>query len=285
MANIHPTAVVDPQAQIAADVSIGPFCVIEADVVIESGCQLASHVVIKAGTRLGVNNVVAEGSILGGRPQHLHADLHVGRLIVGSGNTIREHTTIHTGLHAHDCTTVGNNNFIMVNAHIAHDCTIGDNTIIANNAMIAGHVTVESRAYISGAVGIHQFCRVGQFAMVGGQAHITRDVPPFITVDGLTSEVVGLNRVGLQRGGFTEGDMLQLKAAYRVIYRSGLTWNEVLTVLARDFSETRAAAFFEFLRTGERGFVQERRARRNTLRLFPSDASKSLTEGRVRTAS
>ena len=284
VANIHPTAIVDPRAEIAADVTIGPFCVIESDVVIEAGCQLASHVVVKSGTHLGPQNVLAEGTVIGGRPQHVHAAPLAGRLVVGRGNTIREHTTIHTGLHEGACTIVGNHNFIMVNAHIAHDCVVGDNTIIANNAMIAGHVTIGNRAYISGAVGIHQFCRIGQFTMVGGQAHITRDVPPFITVDGLTTEVVGLNRVGLQRNGFTEADLQQLKAAYRVIYRSNLSWLEVLATLERDFSTGPAAAFLAFLSQGERGFVQERRARRSTLRIFPSDPAKQAAHRAVRTA-
>lgn len=270
MASIHPTAVIDSRAEIAPDVTIGPFCVIEGDVVIEAGCQLASHVVVKAGTRLGPNNTVAEGGVLGGRPQHVHAPPRVGRLLIGHGNTIREHATIHSGLHETDVTQVGNQNFIMVNVHIAHDCHVGDHNIIANNAMIAGHVLLENRVYISGAVGIHQFCRVGSYAMVGGQAHITRDIPPYITVDGLTSEVVGLNRVGLQRNGFTEEDMCQLKAAYRVIYRSELGWHEVLATLKRDFGAGPAGAFYEFLRHGERGFVQERRARRSMLRIFPA---------------
>jgi UDP-N-acetylglucosamine acyltransferase len=285
VASIHPTAIVDPAAEIAADVTIGPFCVIEGQVVIEAGCQLASHVVVKSGTHLGPHNTVAEGAVLGGRPQHIHAAPRVGRLLVGSGNTIREHATIHCGLHEQDCTVVGNKNFIMVNVHIAHDCRVGDSTIIANNAMIAGHVTVESRAYISGAVGIHQFCRIGQLAMVGGQAHITRDVPPFITVDGLTTEVVGLNRVGLQRNGFTESDLLQLKTAYRVIYRSGLAWNEVLAILKRDFAAGPAAAFYEFLKQGERGFVQERRSRRSTLRIFPPRESEQAAPLSARSAS
>ena len=284
MASIHPTAIVDPHAEIAADVSIGPFCVIESDVVIDTGCRLASHVVVKSGTRLGKNNAVAEGTVLGGRPQHIHAGPSVGRLLIGNGNTIREHSTIHSGLHDNDCTVVGNGNFIMVNVHIAHDCHVGDSNIMANNAMIAGHVTVENRAYISGAVGVHQFCRIGQLAMVGGQAHITRDVPPFITVDGLSSEVVGLNRVGLQRNGFTEEDMLQLKAAYRAIYRSGLCWNDVLATLNRDFKTGPAAAFHEFLVHGERGFVQERRARRSTLKIFSAEEVKAASQVNVRSA-
>jgi UDP-N-acetylglucosamine acyltransferase len=143
---------------------------------------------------------------------------------------------------------------------------------MVNNAMIAGHVTVESRAYIAAAVGIHQFCRVGQLAMVGGQAHITQDIPPFVTIDGLSSEVVGLNRIGLRRNGFTGDDIRQLKAAYRIIYRSGLRFDEILSTLSQQFPTGPASAYHEFLSQGKRGFVRERRAPpKSTIRLFSGD--------------
>jgi UDP-N-acetylglucosamine acyltransferase len=274
VANIHPTAVIDPRAEIASSVTIGPFCVVEGDVAIQSGCRLASHVMVKSGTVLGENNTVYEGSVLGGRPQHLRAGERVGRLKVGNGNTVRENVTMHVAVHEDAYTVVGHNNFLMVNVHIAHDCQVGDNVIIANNAMLAGHVVVESRAYVSGAVGVHQFCRIGQMAMVGGQAHITRDVPPYVTVDGLSSLVVGLNRIGLRRNGLTDQDMVQLKAAYRVIYRSALRWSDILATLRRQFPLGPAAAFYEFLRDGERGFVQERRGPpKSTIRIFDEEGN------------
>jgi UDP-N-acetylglucosamine acyltransferase len=269
VSNIHPTAVVDPRAEIASDVTVGPFCVIEGDVVIESGCLLASRVVVKRSTHLGANNQISEGAVLGGKPQHLRAGEQIGRLRVGSGNMIRENVTIHCGLGANDCTTVGDNNLIMVNAHIAHDCHVGSNVILANNVMVAGHVTIEDRAYMSGAAGVHQFCRIGQLAMVGGQSHLSQDVPPFVTVDGISSHVVGLNRVGLRRAGFSERDILDIKAAYRVIYRSGLSWNELLQQLKAQFSSGPATAYFEFLQGVKRGIVRERRSpTRATIRIF-----------------
>lgn len=271
MNGIHSSAIIDPTAEVAADVAIGPFSIIEADVRIAAGCQIAGHVVIKRGTMLGENNVVSEHTVLGGRPQHLQAKDRVGRLIVGRGNTFREHVTVHAGFAEHDETTIGDGNLLMVNVHVGHDCHIGDRNIIANNVMLAGHVTVESRAYISGAVGIHQFCRVGQMAMVGGQAHISQDIPPYITVDGLSSEVVGLNTIGLRRNGIDDAGMKQLKAAYRVIYRSGLRWKDVLERLQTEFASGPAAAFYTFLSQGKRGFVQERRtAGKTTLKLYPS---------------
>jgi UDP-N-acetylglucosamine acyltransferase len=269
VASIHPTAVVDPRAEIAADVSIGPFSVVESGVVIGEGCRVAGHTVIKAGTCLGKNNSVSEGVVLGGRPQHLRAGDRVGRLRIGDGNSIREHVTIHSGLGTDDWTEMGDQNLIMVNAHIAHDCHVGNHTVLTNNVMIAGHVSIGDRAYVSGAVGIHQFCRIGQLAMVGGQAHLNRDVPPFVTIDGLSSHVVGLNTIGLRRNGYREPDIQQLKAAYRVIYRSGLSWNEVLQTLQQEFPTGPAAAFHEFLSQARRGIMQERHGPgRAPLRLF-----------------
>lgn len=250
---------VSPLAKIGPDVEIGPYCVIEPDVTIESGCRLESRVVVKNGTTLGANNHVFEGAVIGGLPQHVHIPEAPGRVIIGSGNVIRENVTIHRALEEDEATILGNNSLLMVNVHIAHDCRVGNHTIFANNVMLAGHVTVGDRAYVSGAVAVHQFCRIGSMAMVGGQSHIVKDVPPFVTVDGLSSYVVGLNQIGMRRAGFTASDLRQLKEAYRVIYRSELTWNEILTRLAAEFPEGHAATFHQFLSTTTRGIVCERR--------------------------
>ena len=258
--HIHPSAVVSPTAEIGPGVRIGPFCVVESGVTIGEGCILESNVVVKRGTTLGAGNRIFEGAVLGGPPQHLHMPENPGRVIVGSGNTIRENVTVHRALAADHATTIGDNNLLMANAHIAHDCCVGNNTIITNNAMLGGHVTVEDRAYLSGAVGVHQYCRIGSLAMVGGQAHINKDVPPFVTIDGVSSFVVGLNQIGLRRAGFDLEAIRQLKAAYRVIYRSGLPWAEVLRQLKAEFSEGPAADFYAFLSTTTRGIVQERRS-------------------------
>ncbi len=255
----HSTAVISPAAQIGSEVEIGPFCVIEPDVVIDSGCRLESRVVLKSGTRLGPNNHVFEGAILGGLPQHVHIPERPGKVVTGAGNTIRENVTIHRALEEDEATILGDNNLLMVNVHIAHDCRVGNNTIFANNAMLAGHVTVGDRAYASGAVAVHQFCRIGSLAMVGGQSHVVKDVPPFVTIDGLSSYVVGLNQIGLRRAGHSAAEVRRLKEAYRVIYRSGLTWNEILARLRDEFSDGLAALFYQFLSTTTRGIISERR--------------------------
>jgi UDP-N-acetylglucosamine acyltransferase len=257
--NIHPSAIVSPSAEIHSDVRIGPFCIVEAGVTIGSGCVLEGRVALKEGTSLGANNRVFEGAVIGGLPQHIHVPDQPGRVVIGAGNTIRENVTIHRALVPDHATTIGDNCLLMVNSHVAHDCRLGNSVIVTNNAMLAGHVHVDDRAYISGAAGIHQFCRVGTLAMVGGQAHLVQDVPPYVTVDGLSSLVVGLNKIGLRRAGHDQAAIQAIMAAYRVIYRSGLRWTEVLEQLRTSFPTGPASAFYEFLSTTARGIVSERR--------------------------
>lgn len=256
---IHATAIVSPLAQIGPGVEIGPLCVIEPEVTIEAGCKLESRVVVKNGTTIGPNNHIFDGAVIGGMPQHVHMPESPGKVSIGAGNTIRENCTIHRALEADETTVLGDNNFLMVNVHVAHDCRVGNNTIMTNNAMLGGHVTVADRAYISGGVAVHQFCRIGTMAMVGGQAHIVKDVPPFVTVDGLSSYIVGLNQIGLRRAGHSSEDIVRLKEAYRIIYRSNLSWNEILTRLRDEYSEGLVGRFYEFLSTTTRGILCERR--------------------------
>jgi UDP-N-acetylglucosamine acyltransferase len=258
--SIHSSAIISSTAQIAPDVQIGPFCIVEAHGAIGPGSVLESHVTIKQGTTLGANNHVFEGAVIGGMPQHVHIPDDPGRVAVGSNNVIRENVTIHRALVPDHITVIGDNCLLMANSHVAHDCHLGNNVIVTNNAMLAGHVIVGDRAYISGAAGVHQFCRVGTFAMVGGQAHMVQDVPPYVTVDGLSSLVVGLNKTGLRRGGFDQAAIRELMAAYRVIYRSGLRWVDVLEQLRTQFPVGPASLFYEFLSTTARGIVSERRA-------------------------
>ena len=272
MTQVHPSAYVSPRAELGRNVSIGPFSVVEDDAFVGNNCRLAGHVTIKSGTALGADNEVAEGAVLGGTAQYLKAGRETGKLLIGNGNRIREYVTIHRGLTPTDCTKVGDGNMIMVNAHVAHDCQIGDNTVIVNNVMLAGHIKVGDGAYFGGAAGVHQFCRVGRLAMVGGQSHISQDVPPFVMVDGISNYIVGLNIVGLRRAGFTRGEIKELKAAYHLIYRSGLLWNDMLEVLKNTFTSGPAAEFHDFLSIGTRGFVQERKTPRHaSIKLADTD--------------
>ena len=267
---IHPLAYVDPSAQLGRDVHVGPFAIIEAGAKIGDRCVLEAYSVIKSGTTLGDDNRIFERATIGGTPQHLKAPEHIGEVVIGCGNIIRESVTIHRALHQGQATTIGDHNFIMVGTHIAHDCLIGNHVIFANNATLGGHVVVDDRAYLSGNVAIHQFCRIGSFAMVAAQAKTVKDVPPYVTLDGVPGHVVGLNTVGLRRNGFTTEDISQLKAAYRVIYRSGLTWQQILDRLQAEFATGAAARFTEFLPQSTRGIPQERR--------LPPGAAVRITE-------
>ncbi len=256
----HPTAVVSPTARIAADVEIGPYSIIEPGVEIDSGCRLAGHVVIKEGTTLGCENTVFEGAVLGGLPQHTALPPLSGGLVVGQRNTFREQVTVHRALGEGCSTRIGDHCLLMIGAHVAHDCQVGNQVILTNNVLLGGHVEIHDRACLGGASAIHQFCRVGSLTMVGAFARVVQDVPPFVLTDGGSGMVVGLNRVGLRRAGFSRQEVAQLKAAYQLIYRQGFTFDEMLIALEADFPEGPAAKFAVYFRGGnKRGFVQQRR--------------------------
>jgi len=277
--SIHPLAAVSPYAILGHDVKIGPFSVVEPGVEIGDHSTLASRVVVRTGTSLGKGNIVCEGAVLGGMPQHLHMPECPGRVAIGDGNVIRENVTVHRAMEADKLTRIGNGCLLMVGAHVAHDCTVGNNVILTNNSMLGGHVTVADRAFLSGSVAVHQFCRIGTLAMVGGLARVTRDVPPYVTIDGGSTMVVGLNRVGLRRAGFTPQQMVDLKDAYRVIYRSGLPWDEMLDTLQTQFVEGPAANFLTFFLGGNtRGFVQERRTPPGATVRIVRDEQETATE-------
>lgn len=257
-AQIHPKALVSPEAQIGKDVRIGPFCIVEDDVVIGDGCLLEARVSVKNGTYLGKNNHLFEGAVIGGLPQCVDLDDVNSRVIIGNGNIFRENVTVHRSMKEDDATEIGDDCMMMVNVHIAHDCRIADGVIMANNVMLAGHVSVGARAFISGAVGVHQFCRIGSLAMVGGQSHIVKDVPPFVTVDGLSSEVVGLNNVGLRRAKFSVEDRNTLKAVYRILYGKGMPWSEIVKKIEEEYTSGPGLEMARFLATTTRGITPER---------------------------
>ena len=256
---IHRLALVDPSAKLGQDVQIGPFCVVEEDVSIGDGTILEARVTIKKGTIVGKNNHIFEGATIGGLPQCVGlSEEDCGGTIVGDGNVIRENVTIHRSMHAQDTTVVGDDCMLMANVHIAHDCHVANEVIMANNAMLAGHCSIGRRAFFSGAAGAHQFVRIGAFSMVGGQAHLVRDVPPFVTVDGLSSQVVGLNLVGLRRAGFTSADVKTLKGIYRILYKSGLNWREIVEKIEHDYTDGVGLEMARFLSSTTRGITNER---------------------------
>ncbi|MBN1852944.1 MAG: acyl-ACP--UDP-N-acetylglucosamine O-acyltransferase [Pirellulales bacterium] len=270
--NIHPIACISPSAKLGRNVQIGPFCVVEAGVVLGDGCRLASHVVVRQGTVVGRENRIFEGVILGGLPQHIQFPQNPGGLVIGDRNVIREHVTMHRSLDPNRSTQIGSDGLYMAGCHVAHDCQVGNGVILTNHVLLAGHVAVGDRAVFGGAAAVHQFCRVGRLAMIGGMARVHQDVPPFMTLDGGSTMVVGLNQIGLRRAGMNRQQMAELKAAYQIIYRQGLTHDAMIAALKAAFPTGPAAEFAPFFEIGKRGFVQERRTPpKATVRLFPGE--------------
>ena len=271
MTTISSLAVVSPDAQIGNNVEIGHFCLIEPGVIIGNNCKLASHVVIKSGVTIGDNNQFAEGCVIGGAPQHVTAQPPFGQVRIGDGNVFRENVTVHRSLKESATTIIGNENYLMVNVHVAHDCIVGNNTILVNNVMLGGHVVIGNRAMLGGGTAVHQHCQIGSLAMIGGPARIVQDVPPFVTVDGFTGKVVGLNLIGLRRNGRTSEEMKTLKSAYFTLYRNGLTWKEILQFFQDNYSTGPVAELTQFLLSAKRGILRERAACRSQLRVVESD--------------
>ncbi|MEO0531584.1 MAG: acyl-ACP--UDP-N-acetylglucosamine O-acyltransferase [Planctomycetota bacterium] len=257
---IHASAIVDPSAELGVGVEVGPFSLIEAGAVIGDRCQIGARSTVKSGVTLGEENTLFEGVVLGGLPQHAAPPGPPGTLLVGDRNLFRENVTVHLAMHADACTRIGSDCMMMVASHVAHDCVIADRVVLTNNVMLAGHVTVGERAFLGGGSAVHQHCRVGRLAMVGGMARVTQDIPPFVTIDGDSGSVVGLNRVGLRRAGVSRQEIAAVKDAYRILYRSGASFEERMTMLAETHTEGPASEFEPFLAETSRGFVRERRS-------------------------
>jgi UDP-N-acetylglucosamine acyltransferase len=230
--SIHPTSLISEGARLGSGVSTGPFAVVEPDTEIGDGTEIRAHAIIKRFTNLGRANIVYEGAVLGGEPQDIGYSDCESYLRVGANNRIREGATLHRGTRPGSTTVVGSDCFIMANAHVAHDCRLGDRVILANNVALAGHVEIEDQAFLSGGVAVHQFCRVGRLAMIGGNSKVVQDCLPFVITDGVPARPSGLNLVGLKRAGFKSSEIQNLKTAYRVLLRSGLALEVALARLA-----------------------------------------------------
>jgi UDP-N-acetylglucosamine acyltransferase len=269
---IHPTAYVSPLALIHSGVEIGPFSIVEAGAVVGQGCRLAGRSTVKANVVLGREVTVCEGAVVGGMPQHLTPPPNPGRVVIGERCVLREHVTVHRAMNEDGETRIGADCLLMVGAHVAHDCTVGNRVILTNDVLLGGHVTVGDRAVLGGAAVVHQHCRIGRLVMIAGRARVIQDVPPFVMTDGETAMIVGLNKIGLKRSGMSEAEILELKRAYRVAYRQGLPFQEMIAALESEFKLSPACEFAEFFRGGKRGFVQERRSPpKATLRLHTAD--------------
>ncbi len=238
MPQIHKISVVDPGAELADDVIVGPFCNVESNVVLGPGCTLDSHVTIKTGTTLGADNFVGQGTVLGGDPQDRKYKGEPTFLRIGDRNVFREYVTIHRATGEGNATVVGDDNFFMAYCHLGHNVTVSNFVTMANSTGVSGHVTIEELANIGGMVGIHQFCRIGKVAMVGGFSKITRDVPPFMIVDGMRDEVHDINAIGLRRYGITPQTRLALHKACKLLFKSQLNLRNAIEIVQREVTLT-----------------------------------------------
>lgn len=250
---IHTTSIISEQAKLGTNIRIGPYAVIEANTEIDADNEIRAHAVIKRFSSLGRSNVVHEGAIIGGEPQDLDFVDCESYVRVGNQNLIREHATIHRGTQPGSATRIGSNCFVMACAHIAHNCRIGDRVIMANNVALAGHVEIEDQAFLSGGVVVHQFCRIGRLAMIGGNSKIVQDCLPFTITDGVPGRASGLNLIGLRRAGFAVEEIKSLKEAYRILLRSGLRLEAAIDRLMEIESEA-VSYLIDFVRNSKRGF-------------------------------
>jgi UDP-N-acetylglucosamine acyltransferase len=254
-ARVHPTAVVDPAADIGEGVEVGPHAVIEGDVRVGAGCVLRPGVHLVGPLTMGCHNAVYSYAVLGERPQHLRYNGEPAPLVIGDHNVLREYVTIHRGTSATGATRIGNHNFLMANSHVAHDCRVGDNCILANGALLAGHCTLENNVYISGNSAIHQFVRVGRLALLSGVSCSTVDIPPFV-LQNRTNTVVGVNVVGMRRAGVTGAGIDAVRKAFHVLYREGHVLPVALAKIERDLGAVpEIAEMVAFIRASSRGIT------------------------------
>lgn len=238
---IHPTAIVEPGAQLGAD------------------CEIMAGAVITRHCRLGDRVVVHPYAVLGGDPQYLKFDRATASVVeIGAGTVIREHVTINRSIHAGQATAVGARCFVMANAHVGHDCVVADDVVLANNVMLAGHVTVGAGTFVGGGAGIHQYCRIGEGVMIGGLARVTLDVPPF-TMVAERDDVIGFNVVGLRRRGYARETIRELKEAFRAVYYTPGNIRKVAADCLPAAVSPEARRFLEFFTEGKRGTARPAR--------------------------
>ncbi len=232
MTQVHPTAIIDPQATLAPDVVVGAYSVIEGEVRIGAGTRIGPHVVIKGPTRIGAENHIFQFASIGDDPQDKKYQGERTELIIGDRNVFRETCTVNRGTVAGGgVTRIGDDNLFMAYTHVAHDCVVASHCILANYSGLAGHVELDDWVILGGYSGVHQFCKIGAHAFLANNATATRDVPPFVMVAGAPAEPKGINSEGLKRRGFSAEDLAAVKAAYKVLYRSGLKLSEATTEL------------------------------------------------------
>ncbi len=253
---VHPAAIVDPDAELADGVQVGPYAVIGPNVTVGEGTVIGPHALIEKDTRIGRDCFIANGAVLGTDPQDLKYEGEDTLLIVGDGTTIREFATLNRGTRSSGSTVVGNRCLLMAYSHVPHDTRIGDHVIISNAVQMGGHVVIEDFVVVGGVTAIHQFCRIGKHAFVGGASGIRRDVPPFMRAAGNPADLVGLNVVGLERRGFSKETRLELKRAYRTLFGSHLNMSQAIAeIRSQGVNHEELEYLLAFIEASERGVV------------------------------
>lgn len=258
VAKIHPTAIIDAKAELDSSVEIGPYSIIGANVKIDAGTRVAGHVIINGPTTIGKNNHIFQYSSLGEAPQDKKYRDEPTLLEIGDNNTIREFCTFNRGTVQDKGTTkIGSDNWIMAYVHIAHDCDVGNHTILANNSSLAGHVDIHDHAILGGFTLIHQFCKIGSHVITAVGSVVFKDIPPYVTAAGYDAKPHGINAEGLKRRGFSADSILQIKRAYKALYRNGLTLEEAKIELAAMQATTPEIGLLtDFLNISTRGIVR-----------------------------
>lgn len=255
---IHPTAIIDPKAELDDNVEVGPYAIIRENVVIGSGTVIGSHAVIEPYVTIGPDCHIFQFASVGAIPQSVKFEGGETYVKIGRGSVIREFVTIHRGTgFGGGLTEVGEENFLMAYTHIAHDCKIGRNVTMANNATLAGHITIGDYATVGGLVAIHQFVRIGDYAFVGGKSAVVKDIPPYVIAAGDRAVLHGLNTVGLKRHGMSKETLSALKKAYRIIFRIGITLNEAIERVGAEVEQIpQVIDFIDFIKSSERGITR-----------------------------
>jgi UDP-N-acetylglucosamine acyltransferase len=255
---IHPTAIISPHAEIEEKTSVGPYCIIKDGVRLKKGSKLISHVILEGHTEIGENCVIYPFTSIGLPPQDLKYKGEKTGLRIGNNNTIREYTTIHRASVGGDgITEIGDNNYLMAYVHIAHDCKIGNSVNMANVTTLAGHIIVEDHAVIGGLVAVHQFTRIGAYAMVGGFSGVGQDIPPYTIASGARAKLFGLNTIGLKRHGFSDSTINELKKAYKILFREKRTLKDALKKIQEDLPYTdEIKHLIEFIQKNKRGICR-----------------------------
>lgn len=256
--HIHETAIVEKGAELDSGVIVGAYAIVHAGARVGAGTTVGPHSVIEGSVTLGRNNRVSQFASLGSEPQDLKYNGEPTRVEIGDDNTIREFTTVNRGTEGGGgITNIGNSNILMAYSHVAHDCHVGSSVVLANCATLAGHVTIEDYAVVGGLAGIHQYCRIGTSAMIGGASAVVQDVPPFCMAHGNHADLRGLNAIGLRRRGFTAEQIKEVRAAYKILFQKGLKLKDAIETLKRDFAGSEPVqTMVRFVAGSERGIVR-----------------------------